>query len=119
VIAVPPLFNVWPSELFTSFVDAVDMEVWAGKPVLLGPPAGTPRHSLAIDYAMRPMFGYLKAELVPTSVFAASGDFGADASAQGEQDPLGARAARAAAELVTMLRAGVSEAAQAIETAAQ
>jgi len=119
VIAVTPVFNVGPSGLFKSFFDAVDIEIWKHKPVLLGATAGTPRHSLAIDYAIRPMFGYLKAELVPTSVFAASGDFGADDSGQGEQDPLGARAARAAAELVTMLRAGVSEAAQAIETAAQ
>ena len=119
VIAVTPVFNVGPSGLFKSFVDAVDMEIWAGKPVLLGATAGTPRHSLAIDYAIRPMFGHLKAELVPTSVFAASGDFGADASGQGEQDPLGARARRAAAELATMLRAGMGETAQAAAGAEQ
>ena len=119
VIAVTPVFNVGPSGLFKSFFDAVDVEIWAGKPVLLGATAGTPRHSLAIDYAIRPMFGYLKAELVPTSVFAASGDFGSDASGQGEEDPLGARARRAAAELVTMLRAGVGEAAQDADDAEQ
>src|SRR5699024_5945651 len=119
VIAVTPVFNVGPSGLFKSFVDAVDMEVWAGKPVLLGATAGTPRHSLAIDYAIRPMFGYLKAELAPTSVFAASGDFGSDASGQGDEDPLGSRARRAAAELATMLRSGLGHTAQVADPAEQ
>ncbi len=119
VIAVTPVFNVGPSGLFKSFFDAVDVEIWAGKPVLLGATAGTPRHSLAIDYAIRPMFGYLKAELAPTSVFAASGDFGSDASGQGEEDPLGVRARRAAAELVTMLSAGRGGAAQNTDDAGQ
>src|SRR5690625_3103062 len=116
---VTPVFNVGPSGLFKSFFDAVDVEIWAGKPVLLGATAGTPRHSLAIDYAIRPMFGYLKAELAPTSVFAASGDFGSDASGQGEEDPLGVRARRAAAELVTMLSAGRGGAAQNTDDAGQ
>src|SRR5699024_2409689 len=75
VIAVTPVSNVGPAGLFKSFFDVVDIGIWQRKPVLLGATAGTPRHSLAIDYAIRPMFGYLKAELVPTSVFAASGDF--------------------------------------------
>lgn len=43
VIAVTPVFNVGPSGLFKLFFDAVDMELWKGKPLLLGatmaPPA--------------------------------------------------------------------------------
>lgn len=104
VIAVTPIFNVGPSGLFKSLFDAVDIEVWKDKPVLLGATAGSPRHSLAIDYAIRPMFGYLKAQIVPTSVFAASADFGADTEGQGDEMPLSSRIRRAAAELVTMLR---------------
>ena len=99
VIAVTPVFNVGPSGLFTMFFDAVDIELWKGKPILLGATAGTARHSLAIDYAIRPMFGYLKAEIVPTSVFAASADFGADTDGQADEQPLAARVRRAAAEL--------------------
>ncbi|MDN5685220.1 MAG: NAD(P)H-dependent oxidoreductase [Brachybacterium sp.] len=112
VIAVTPVFNVGPSGLFKTFFDAMDIDLWAGKPVLLGATAGTARHSLAIDYAIRPMFGYLKAEVVPTVVFAASADFGADTEGQADEQPLAARVRRAAAELTTMLRAGTGAAAE-------
>src|SRR5699024_10130192 len=112
---VSPVFNVGPSGLFKMFFDAVDRELWTGKPVLLGATAGTARHSLAIDYALRPMFGYLKAEVVPTAVFAASADFGADTEGQGDEQPLTARVRRAAAELATMLRAGTGAAAESAE----
>ncbi|MCT1386114.1 NAD(P)H-dependent oxidoreductase [Brachybacterium sp. p3-SID1565] len=105
VIAVTPVFNVGPSGLFKSFFDAMDIEIWKDKPVLLGATAGTPRHSLAIDYALRPMFGYLKAQVVPTSVFAASADFGAGAEGQQDQAPLASRVRRAAGELAAMLTA--------------
>lgn len=105
VVAVTPVFNVGPSGLFKTFVDALDMELWRDKPVLLGATAGTARHSLAIDYALRPTFSYLKADLVPTSVFAASADFGADTEGQADVQPLAVRVRRAAAELATMLRA--------------
>lgn len=112
VIAVTPVFNVGPSGLFKMFFDAVDMELWKGRPVLLGATAGTARHSLAIDYAIRPMLSYLKAELVPTSVFAASADFGADTDGQADEQPLTARVRRAAAELATMVGAGSGERAE-------
>lgn len=104
VIAVTPVFNVGPSGLFKSFFDAMDIEIWKDKPVLLGATAGTPRHSLAIDYAIRPMFAYLKSQIVPTSVFAASADFGADTEGQADALPLSSRIRRAAAELAMMLR---------------
>lgn len=106
IIAVTPVFNVGSSGLFKMFFDAVDMELWKDKPVLIGATAGTARHSLAIDYAIRPMFGYLKAEVVPTAVFAASSDFGADTEGQADGQPLAVRVRRAAAELTILLQAG-------------
>ncbi|MGP5008260.1 CE1759 family FMN reductase [Brachybacterium tyrofermentans] len=109
VIAVTPVFNVGPSGLFKMFFDAIDIEIWKNKPVLLGATAGTARHSLAIDYAIRPLFGYLKAEVVPTVVFAASADFGAGTEGQADEQPLAARVRRAASELATMLRAPRTE----------
>lgn len=105
VVAVTPVFNVGPSGLFKTFVDALDMELWQDKPVLLGATAGSVRHSLAIDYALRPTFSYLKADLVPTSVFAASADFGADTEGQADTQPLAVRVRRAAGDLATMVRA--------------
>lgn len=103
VIAATPIFNVGPSGLFKSFLDVTDTAVWADKPVLLGATAGTARHSLAIDYAIRPVFGYLRARVVPTAVFAASGDMGADGSGQADATPLDQRIRRAAGELAVMV----------------
>lgn len=96
VIAVTPIFSTSYSGLFKSFVDILDPDALTGTPVLLGANAGSVRHSLAIDYALRPLFTYLHADPVPTGVFAASGDWGANAD---EVAPLGERIDRGAREL--------------------
>ncbi len=102
VIAVTPIFNTGPSGLFKSFIDVVPLGVWPGKPVLLGATAGTARHSLALEYTIRPMFVYLKAALVPTAVVAASSDFGAAAIGEGDEVSLASRTRRAAQELAAL-----------------
>lgn len=102
IIAVTPIFSTSYSGLFKSFVDILDPDALAGVPVLLGANAGTPRHSLAIDYALRPLFTYLHANPVPTGVFAASSDWGASAD---EVAPLGSRVDRAARELAAAIAA--------------
>ncbi|AVZ39829.1 MULTISPECIES: CE1759 family FMN reductase [unclassified Dietzia] len=109
VIAVTPTYNQSFSGLFKSFFDVIDPGTLAGVPVALGATGGTVRHSLAIDFALRPMFAYLKADVVPTSVFAASEDFGAVAPG-GEGESLSTRAQRVGTELADyMLRfAGVA-----------
>jgi FMN reductase len=76
LIAVTPIFSTSYSGLFKSFIDVLDPDALTGKPVLIGANAGTARHSLAIDYAIRPLFAYLHAEPVSTGVFAASADWG-------------------------------------------
>ena len=79
LIVVTPIFSTSYSGLFKSFIDVIEPDALAGMPVLIGANAGTARHSLAIDYAIRPLFTYLHAEAVPTAVFAASSDWGAAA----------------------------------------
>ena len=96
LIAVTPIFSTSYSGLFKSFIDIVDPDALTGMPVLIGANAGTARHSLAIDYAIRPLFAYLHAEPVPTGVFAASSAWGAGAD---EVAPLGSRIERGAREL--------------------
>src|SRR5690606_22423650 len=76
LIVVTPIFSTSYSGLFKSFIDVLDPDALTGMPVLIGANAGTARHSLAIDYAIRPLFAYLHAEAVPTGVFAASSDWG-------------------------------------------
>jgi FMN reductase len=96
LIAVTPIFTASYSGLFKSFFDVVEKDALAGKPVLIAATAGTARHSLALDHALRPLFAYLHAATVPTAVFAAADDWGGPDTAGGD---LRARIERAAAEL--------------------
>ncbi|GAA0588168.1 FMN reductase [Actinomadura livida] len=100
LIAVTPVFNASYSGLFKTFFDVLERESLDGKPVLLGATGGTERHSLAIDYAMRPLFAYLRAAVVPTAVYAASEDWG---GADGAVEGLAERIARAGRELAALI----------------
>ncbi|ESP98492.1 FMN reductase [Streptomyces sp. CHA1] len=96
VIAVTPIFTASYSGLFKSFFDVLDQEALTGKPVLIAATGGTARHSLALEHALRPLFAYLRAVVVPTAVYAASEDWG-------NTDGLNRRIDRAAAELAALL----------------
>lgn len=107
VIAVTPVFKSSYSGLFKMFVDSLDDDAVRGVPTLLAATAGTPRHSLVIDHALRPLFAYLGAQIVPTGVFAATDDFGSaghDTGADGLA-PLDQRVRRAAGELADLVLA--------------
>ena len=102
VIAVTPVFSASYAGLFKTFFDLLDEDALTATPVLLGATAGTPRHSLALEHAIRPLFSYLRAATIPTAVFAASQDWGAHDTADGA---LTHRIDRAAGELATLLGA--------------
>ncbi|HEY8800059.1 MAG TPA: FMN reductase [Candidatus Limnocylindrales bacterium] len=76
LIAVTPIFSASYSGLFKMFFDVVDRDALAGKPTLIAATGGTPRHSLAIEHAIRPLFAYLNAAVVATGVYAAAEDWG-------------------------------------------
>ena len=95
LIAVTPIFNASYNGLFKSFFDVVEKDALVDRPVLIGATGGTARHSLALEHAVRPMFAYLRALVVPTAVFAAPEDW----SGEGADGALRARIRRAAAEL--------------------
>ena len=100
VIAATPVFNASYSGLFKSFFDIIDKDSFAGKPVLIAATGGSPRHSMVLDHAVRPMFSYLRAVVVPTGVYAASEDW---AGTSGDTATLADRVDRAAGELVALL----------------
>jgi FMN reductase len=100
LIAVTPVFSASYSGLFKMFFDVLDAGMLEGMPVLVAATAGTARHSLVLDHAMRPMFNYLKAIVVPTGVFAASEDWGSGGSVVGE---LRTRIDKAAAQLAALV----------------
>jgi len=101
VIAVTPIFNASYSGLFKAFFDVLDADALVDVPVLLGATGGTARHSLALEHALRPLFAYLRAVVVPTAVFAASEDW----AGGGAQDALAARIDRAARQLAALVDA--------------
>jgi FMN reductase len=100
LIAVTPIFNASYSGLFKTFFDVLEPGAIAGKPLLIAATAGSPRHSLALEHAVRPLFSYMRAVVVPTAVFAASEDWGSASSAE---QALSKRIDRAAGELARLV----------------
>ncbi|MEV6315815.1 FMN reductase [Streptomyces sp. NPDC051776] len=100
IIAVTPIFTASYSGLFKSFFDLVDTTALGGKPVLIAATGGTARHSLALEHALRPLFVYLRALVVPTAVFAASEDWGGGDT---RTEELPTRIDRAGGELAALL----------------
>lgn len=98
VVTVTPIFSASYSGPFKTFFDVLDEGALEGKPVLLGATAGTARHSLALEFAIRPLFAYLRATVAPTAVFAASEDFGGTADGA-----LSQRVTRAGEELAALV----------------
>lgn len=101
LVLVTPTFQASYSGLFKSFMDLIEEGQLRGVPVLLAATGGTERHSLTIEYALRPLVAHLGALAVPTGVYAATGDLGG-AAAPG----LTARIERAASELAALVGGG-------------
>ncbi|MGW8396244.1 FMN reductase [Streptomyces lydicus] len=103
LVTVTPVFSASYSGLFKSFFDLIDPGALTGKPVLIGATGGTPRHSLVLDHALRPLFVYLRMVALPTGVYAASEDWGSGSDAHTEGLP--ARIRRAGQEMASILAA--------------
>lgn len=99
LVAVSPVFTASYSGLFKMFFDVLDPDTLRGVPTIVAATAGTPRHSLVLEHAMRPLMAYLHALTVPTGVFAATDDFGDGAEGSG----LASRVRQAASELTTQM----------------
>lgn len=97
LIVVSPIFSASYSGLFKSFFDLIDPAALAGTPVLIAATGGSARHSLALEHALRPLFSYLHATVVPTAVYAATEDWG------GEAAEFVGRIKRAAGEMAALL----------------
>jgi len=75
LIIVTPVFNSTFNGLFKSFLDCVGPTALSGLPTLIGATGGTPRHSLVLDYGMRPVLTYMHADVMTTGVYAATEDW--------------------------------------------
>ena len=99
LIVATPIFSASYSGLFKTFFDVLEKDAIAGQPVVIAATAGTARHSLALEHAMRPLLTYHRAVVVPTSVFAATEDWGT----AGPDHALASRIERAAGELAALV----------------
>ena len=100
LIAVTPIFNATFSGLFKSFFDVLEPGSLDAIPTVIAATGGSARHSLALEYAVRPMFAYLRAAVVPTAVFAASEGWAGGVESGSELDT---RVDRVARELAAVL----------------
>lgn len=98
LVAVTPVFKASYSGLFKMFFDVLDTDALNGMPTIVAATAGTARHSLVTEYAMRPLLTYMRAVVVPTALFATTDDFGSVDGAD-----FTARTSRAAAELAALI----------------
>jgi len=98
IIASTPVYKAGISGLFKSFADLLDNDLLIAKPVILAATGGTSRHAMVVDEQLRPLFAFLRAIPMPTSLYAAPEDWGSP--------DLGDRISRAAGELAIFLRNG-------------
>jgi FMN reductase len=99
LVVATPVYKAGVSGLVKSFFDVVDQDLLIAVPTVLAATAGTSRHALVADEQLRSLFAYLRALSTPTSVFAASEDWGSKG--------LGERIDRAAHELIVLAAADV------------
>jgi FMN reductase len=101
IVAATPIYKAGVSGLFKGFFDVLDNDLLIAKPVAPIATAGTARHALVVDEAMRPLFAYMRALTIPTSVFAATADW-AEGGLDGRLD-------RAALELTLLMASGFAD----------
>jgi FMN reductase len=99
IIAATPVYKAGISGLFKSFADLIDNDLLIAKPVILAATGGSARHAMVVDEHLRPLFAFLRAIPMPTSLYAAPEDWGSS--------DLGKRIARATGELAVILRSQV------------
>jgi FMN reductase len=101
IVAATPIYKAGVSGLFKGFFDVLDNDLLIAKPVAPIATAGTARHALVVDESMRPLFAYMRALTIPTSVFAATEDW-AEGGLDGRLD-------RAALELTLLMESGFAD----------
>ena len=101
LVAATPTINASFSGVLKSFFDCLPTDLLRGLPTVIAATGGTQRHTLVLDSAVRPMLGYLRAVVLPSSLFVTADEWmGARPSAE-----LAARVESAAEELVHYARA--------------
>ena len=102
LVVATPVYKAGVSGLFKTFIDTLENDLIVAKPVILAATAGTSRHAMVVDEQMRPLFAFLRALPVPTSLFATAEDW---------SDPgFASRIKRAGVELAELVASGAPQA---------
>lgn len=75
LVVVTPVYRGSYTGLLKYFFDFVHQDTLIDRPVLLAATGGSVRHSLVIDYQLRPMFSFFQSVTLPLGVYAADQDF--------------------------------------------
>ena len=75
LVAATPVYRGSYTGAFKHLFDLVDHQAFAGKPVVLAATGGTHLHGLVTEHELRPLFGFLNALTLPTTIYAVESDF--------------------------------------------
>lgn len=69
LVVATPTINASFSGILKSFFDLLPTKLLRGLPTVIAATGGTHRHTLVLDSSVRPMLGYLRAVVLPSSLF--------------------------------------------------
>lgn len=75
IVAATPVYRASYSGMFKVFFDLIDQYGITNTPVILVATGGSDRHALVIEHALRPLFGFFQADVLPVGYYANAGDF--------------------------------------------
>lgn len=70
-----PVYRASMTGALKHLFDLVDHRAFPGKPVVLAATGGSLMHGLVTEHQLRPLFGFLNAQTLPTTVYAVEPDF--------------------------------------------
>jgi FMN reductase len=105
-----PVYKGSYTGLFKHLFDLIPPTALADKPVAIVATGGGPRHALVVEHGFRPLFGFFNALQVPTTVYGSDADF---TDYRLTDEAVGARAARAGAEIAALATRGTLQGIQA------
>ena len=75
LVVATPVYRASMSGALKHLFDLVDHRGFIGKPVVLAATGGSLLHGLVTEHQLRPLFGFLNALTLPTTVYAVESDF--------------------------------------------
>lgn len=75
LVVASPVFKGSYTGLFKHVFDLLGPDALYGKPIIVAASGGGSRHALVVEHQMRPLFGFFRAQVMPTAIYACDGDF--------------------------------------------